>query len=167
MPRQKGFTLIELIIVIVILGILAVTAAPRFIDVSSDAKAAVLVNMKGAMTSQLKMVKAKAYIAGLSPAASNPGGNDQQAYVLDFGFGRTEVDWRNLCPESRAESGDAIGMLEFMDIDGDDFERQVDNRYSRIGYEIGGSSGAGQGCFLEYDSQGTPDCTIKVITTDC
>lgn len=38
LTKTKGFTLIELIIVIVILGILSVTAAPRFIDVSDDAK---------------------------------------------------------------------------------------------------------------------------------
>ena len=33
---QKGFTLIELVLVIVILGILAVTAAPKFIDLTGD-----------------------------------------------------------------------------------------------------------------------------------
>ncbi len=32
MSKQKGFTLIELVVVIVILGILAVTAAPKFMN---------------------------------------------------------------------------------------------------------------------------------------
>jgi prepilin-type N-terminal cleavage/methylation domain-containing protein len=40
LSNTKGFTLIELIIVIVILGILSVTVAPRFIDLSGDAKIA-------------------------------------------------------------------------------------------------------------------------------
>ena len=38
MKQQTGFSLIELVIVIVVLGILAVTALPRFLDVSEEAK---------------------------------------------------------------------------------------------------------------------------------
>ena len=49
MRNQKGFTLIELIIVIVVLGILAVTAAPQFINFSSDARTSALKGMEGSI----------------------------------------------------------------------------------------------------------------------
>ena len=64
LTKQKGFTLIELVVVIVILGILAVTAAPKFIDITSDAKGAVIEAVKGSMNSAADLAHAKALVQG-------------------------------------------------------------------------------------------------------
>ncbi len=60
--KNKGFTLIELVVVIVLLGILSVTAAPKYLNLTSDAYRASLDAMAGAVNSANEMVYAKAII---------------------------------------------------------------------------------------------------------
>ena len=59
---QQGFTLIELIIVIVLLGILAVTAAPKFLNLQDDARDSVLEGIAGSLESASSVVYGKALI---------------------------------------------------------------------------------------------------------
>jgi MSHA pilin protein MshA len=65
--RQKGFTLIELIVVIVILGILAAFAVPRFMGLETQARIASVNALEGTLRSSASMAH------GVAMASGNPG----------------------------------------------------------------------------------------------
>lgn len=70
MRKQQGFTLIELVVVIIILGILAVTAAPKFINLQGDARVSALNGLKSSIQGANALVYSKAALAGLEKATT-------------------------------------------------------------------------------------------------
>ena len=66
MKKNQGFTLIELIMVVVILGVLSAVALPRFADLGSDARIASLKGLAGSMKSASGIVHAKWLAEGAS-----------------------------------------------------------------------------------------------------
>lgn len=132
MKQQKGFTLIELIIVIVILGILAVTAAPRFFDFSGDARASSITGLQGAVQGASQVEYASSAIDGtpaypseseiidaaqLNSLEFNTPGSSEWVHEIDDTITITTITLSSLLEPGTGSAGDVANTACFLTYD--------------------------------------------------
>ena len=81
--KKRGFTLIELVMVIVIIGILAAIAIPKFIDLRTDAQKAACASNVGAVRAALSAYYAKSAISG-SAAFPSATGTTRASFATNY-----------------------------------------------------------------------------------
>lgn len=122
MKKQNGFTLIELVVVIVILGILAVTAAPKFLNLQDDAKVSAVKGLAGAMKGAAGITYGKAAVAGQESLEEGKITVDGVSTAVKFGYPKVDTlekvvdgldtDWvKN--PNGKTSAGVAYGYAGF------------------------------------------------------
>ncbi|KXO11269.1 MSHA pilin protein MshA [Moritella sp. JT01] len=86
MKKQNGFTLIELVIVIIVLGILAATAVPKFLNLQDDARASAMQGAEAAVHSAANIVYSKSAIDGKENGAGESVVENGDTINTEFGY---------------------------------------------------------------------------------
>lgn len=85
MKQSKGFTLMEMLVVIVILGILSVTAAPKFLNLQRDARIGTLEGAEGAIRGADRIVYGKAAGKGVEKRSLSTISNGKESIYTAYG----------------------------------------------------------------------------------
>lgn len=158
---QAGFTLIELIVVIVILGILAATALPKFADLGGDARVSTLKASRGALEATSAMVHGKFLVTSPVPTTVSLEGTSvgitngyptANASLADAA-GLKATDWTVIAPGTAATANSPV---------------TTGTEIAIIPVSVAGSV-KGLSCYAKYAEavSATAAPVITVVTTSC
>ncbi len=163
---QQGFTLIELIIVIVLLGILAVTAAPKFLNLQDDARDSVLQGIAGSLESAASVVYGKALINGV--ASAETGSVDVGSATVTTAYGYPDATYlsTNISDLLDAEIGGDSDYLMTVVANSDPTELLIYYK-GFTGYSDTAPTQAEADCTITYKNTDTEGERPEVTVTSC
>lgn len=142
--KKSGFTLIELVVVIVILGILTVIAAPKFLNLQDDARSATLQATKGALESAFQIFSAKAQMQSAEITEIN---GKKLLTLNGVKFGLTE----DYYPEIRTfNSRDLLSIVNLEVSDDEDSQGLIYSYDTNFGFILFYGDYLTSRCFISY-----------------
>lgn len=158
---QSGFTLIELVVVIIILGVLTVIAAPKFLNLSTDAKISTLSGIEASVKTANSLVYARSQMTSFSTKAV-PGRDDLIDVDLDRdGTFETRLKWGYL---------DNTDIEKWIELDPSFTIQYRGIADTFIGYDTDDDNAVvDDNCYFHYTqaANATTPPVYRVITTGC
>ena len=152
MRRSSGFTLIELIVVIIILGLLAATAAPKFLNLQSEARASTLKGLKAAIESASSLVYSKSVITGVENSSSSNVSVGNSTVTTKYGY----------------PTADANGILLSLDLSVGDWDSGATaTGFALWPLSLGGAASSSCRVLYEASTSSGVRPSIAVSTTGC